>query len=100
MTPIFEKFQKPHCIEFYNAYDSIRKNIDFHWDFFLFIRDKFLRLPSTEDADKHTMNAFIKFIRTRIYSTHTTLLPQEAIDQRREMYLKIFDFCLIVSAKS
>lgn len=88
---MFDKFQKPCCIEFYNAYDSILKNIGFHMQFFSFLKTKFDKIQSTKHAHKAVIEIFIEFIRSEVFDTQVNLA--EETKRRSLLSKKIFDFC-------
>ena len=100
---MFEKFKKPCCTEFYNAYDSLLKNYEFHLQFFNFFKEKLDGISSTDHAYKDVIRLFIEFIR-RFKTFYTKIIPQEDVEKRSSLYLKIFDYCccdiLKVSAPS
>ena len=73
---MFDKFQKPCCIEFYNAYDSILKNIGFHMQFFSFLKTKFDKIQSTKHAHKAVIEIFIEFIRSEVFDTQVNLAEE------------------------
>lgn len=87
----FQKFRKPCCIEFYNAYDSILKNMGAHIQFFSFLKSNFNKIQSTEHAHKALVELFIKFIRSEKFDIQLDL-PEEA-KKKRTIYNKIFEFC-------
>ena len=88
---MLDKFKKPCCIEFYKAYDSILKNMGFHLLFFLYIKEKICSLESIENAHKALVDAFIDFTRARTFTYN--LVPQNEVEIRRDIYIKVFDFC-------
>ena len=65
---MFIIFQEPCCIEFYNAYDSILKNIGFHMQFFSFLKTKFDKIQSTRHAHKAVIEIFIELIMRKMFS--------------------------------
>ena len=88
---MFERFKKPCCIEFYEAYDSILKNMDFHVQFFFFFKTKFEKIQSIEYAHKIVIESFIEFIRIKIFDPQ--IIPPEEVKKRSFLSKKIFDFC-------
>lgn len=88
---MLDKFKKPCCIEFYNAYDSILKNMGFHYLFIHYIKKKICNLESIENAHKALIDSFIDFTRARTFTYK--LVPQNEVEIRRDIYIKVFDFC-------
>lgn len=95
---MFDKFQKPCCIEFYNAYDSILKNIGFHMQFFSFLKTKFDKIQSTKHAHKAVIEIFIEYIRSEVFDTQINLADETK--KRSILSKKIFDFCYRYFTKS
>lgn len=88
---MFIIFQEPCCIEFYNAYDSILKNIGFHMQFFSFLKTKFDKIQSTRHAHKAVIEIFIEYIRSEVFDTQINSADESK--KRSILSKKIFDFC-------
>ena len=94
LLPMFErfkKFKKPCCLEFYNAYDTILKNHEFHEQFFSSLKKKLDNIKSTEQAHKDVIDWFIDFICLEILDPNKTI-PEEA-KRRTSLCQRIFNFC-------
>jgi len=90
---MFEKYKDACCIEFYNAYDSILKNIGHHLQFFFFFQTKFEEIQSIEYAHKVLIELFVKFIRLEKFDIEFDL--PNVIKIKKAAYKKIFEFCYL-----
>jgi hypothetical protein len=88
---MFKNYKEPCCIEFYNAYDSILKNMGFHAQFFFFFKTKFGETQSIEYAHKVVVESFIDFIKFEKFDPQ--IISQEETKKRSSLSKKIFDFC-------
>ena len=89
---MFEKYNDACCIEFYNAYDSIMKNImGHHYEFYYFFKKKFEEIQLTEYAHKATIESFIDFIWSE--TLDAGFIPPEESKRRKTLSKRIFDSC-------